>query len=198
MKNHGTTPQITGIYAEFQAAVIKALPRDIDQDVALGWTKNGKVLACILREALTPDGKPADDAYPISVDYRKNVEDGVEAGRYHWANPNITSEHFPTKRNGRTEVRVKLIHFNRSVSADEALRKLDRMGYRPVELHELLVFGEKYPEIQRRFPVVGLGSIWRDRNDNRYIPCLCGDSSRRYLNLISDEHDLDEIWRFAA
>ena len=66
MKNHGTTPQITGIYAEFQAAVIKALPRDIDQDVALGWTKNGEALARILREALTPSGKPTTSAYPPS------------------------------------------------------------------------------------------------------------------------------------
>ena len=68
MKNHGTTSQITGVYAEFQAAVIKALPRDIDQDVALGWTKNGEALARILREALTPDGKPVSDTYLMSGD----------------------------------------------------------------------------------------------------------------------------------
>ena len=202
MKNHGTTPQITGIYAEFQAAVIKALPRDIDQDVALGWTKNGEALARVLREALTPDGKPVSDTYIISVDYGENVEDGVEAGHYDWANSNITSEHFPTERKGTAKVEMKVIRFNRSVSTDEALCELDRMGYRPVELHELPAFGEKYPEIQREFPILALGSVWRDRDDNHCVPCLSGDNSRRYLNLFLnlyiEKYYYGENCRFAA
>jgi len=194
MKNHGTTSQITGVYAEFQAAVIKALPRDIDQDVALGWTKNGEALARILREALTPDGKPVSDTYLISVDYGRSAEDGVKAGRYHWANFNITSERFPTKRKGTTEIEVKLIHFNRSVSIDEALREFDRMGYRPVELHELLAFGEKYQEIQREFPILSLDSASR----NRCVLGLSGSNSRRYLNLFAEKHDYGDNCRFAA
>ena len=194
MKNHGTTPQVTGIYAEFQAAVIKALPRDIDQDVALGWTKNGEALARVLREALTLDGKPTTSAYPVTVDYGKNVEDGVEVGRYHWANFNITSEHFPTERNGIAEIEIKLIHFNRIISTVEALYELDRMGYRPAELHELLAFGEKYQEIQREFPILSLGSVLR----NHWVPGLSGGNSRRYLNLFVEGNNCGENCRFAA
>ena len=198
MKNSGTTSQVAGIYVEFQAAVIKALPRDIDQDVALGWTQNSESLARILRKALTPDGKPVSDTYLISVDYGRNVEDGVEAGRYHWANSNITSERFPTERKGTAKVEVKLIHFNWSVSTNKALRELDRMGYRPAELHELLALGEKYQEIQRKFPIVALGSVLR----NRCVLGLSGDNSRRYLNLYLnlyiEEHHYGENCRFAA
>jgi len=194
MKNHGTTSQVTGIYAEFQAAVIKALPRDIDQDVALGWTKNGEALARVLREALTPNGS-GRQMYPIIVNYERSVEDGVEAGHYDWVNSNITSEYFPTERKGTAKVEVKLIHFNRSISTDEALRELDRMGYRPAELHELLVFGEKYQKIQREFPILALGSVFRNRC---VVLGLSGDNSRRYLNLFVEEHDCGENCRFAA
>jgi len=192
MKNHGTTPQITGIYAEFQAAVIKALPRDIDQDVALGWTKNGETLARILREALTPNGS-GRQMYPIIVNYERSVEDGVEAGHYDWVNSNITSEYFPTERKGTTEIEVKLIHFNRIISTVEALCELDRMGYRPAEFHELLAFGEKYQEIQREFHILALGSVLR----NRCVLDLSGGNSRRYLNLLV-EYNYGENCRFAA
>ena len=176
MKNHGTTiSQITGIYAEFQAAIMEALPRDIDQDVALGWTKNGKVLTRVLRETLVPSSTPITaTTYHLTVNYERSVEDMVRAGRYNHINSDITSKHFPTKRKGVAEVEVELIHFNWGVCVwtDETLRELDRMGYRPAELHELLAFGEKYPEIQLKFPVAAIGSVWRGGSGGYYAPHL--------------------------
>lgn len=40
--------------ANFHAAVLKALPRDIDPDVARNWEKNGKALTKVLRGVLLP------------------------------------------------------------------------------------------------------------------------------------------------
>ena len=128
---HGTASQVTGSYVEFQAAVLQALPRDIDSDVALGWTQNGESLARVLREALTPDNKPAGNTYPLSVDYERSVEKGVKAGRYDWANSDINSRNFPTnKRKGMVGVAVELIHLhlNRVISTEEALHELHPMG----------------------------------------------------------------------
>ncbi|MFZ2555467.1 MAG: hypothetical protein WAZ27_05280 [Minisyncoccia bacterium] len=53
MKNHGTALSI-GQFTEFSAAVIKALPRDIDPEVALNWANNGAGLAKVLKDALCP------------------------------------------------------------------------------------------------------------------------------------------------
>jgi len=205
---HGTASRVTGSYVEFQAAVLRALPRDIDSDVALGWTQNGESLARVLREALTPRDMPAGlsaeasakagNTYHLSVDYGRNVEDGVKVGRYDWANADITSRNFPTKRKGTVEVAVELVHFNRYVSTDEALRELDKMGYRPAELHELLAFGEKYPEVQREFQIVALGSVWRYRDGDRYVPYLYGDGSGRGLYMGWIEDDWYVVYRFAA
>jgi hypothetical protein len=195
---HGTASQVTGSYVEFQAAVLRALPRDVNPDVALGWTQNGESLARVLREALTPDGKPAGNSYPLSVDYGRSVEDGVKAGRYDWANSNITSRNFPTKWKGTAEVTVGLAHFNRYVSTDETLRELDKIGMRPAELHEFLAFGEKYPEVQREFPIVALGSVWQGRLGIRRVPYLRRDGSMRGLDLYWIVHDWSEVCRFAA
>lgn len=53
MSKHGTALTV-GQFAEFSAAVIKALPRDIDPDIALGWASNGKALTKVLAENLCP------------------------------------------------------------------------------------------------------------------------------------------------
>ena len=199
----------TGQFREFAGAVLRSLPDDFDPTTAQGWIENQESLARVLRETLLPDGKPAGlpaeastqagNIYHLSVDYGRSVEDGVRAGRYDWAtSDDINSRNFPTKRKGTAEVEVELVHFNRGISTDEALGELDRMGYRPAEVHELLAFGEKYPKVQREFPIVALGSVWQDRNGDRSVPCLGRDGSERGLSLDWVEDDWYEVYRFAA
>ena len=139
-------------------------------------------------------------AYPISVDYERSVEAGVEAGHYEYVSPNIKSYNFPTKRTGTTEVVVELIHFKFGLSSNQVLRELDKMGYRPVDLHELLAFGEKYPKVQRKFPIAALGSIYRYGFCANYAPYLGVNSlgSRRVLNLIWVWVDWSTSYRVAA
>jgi hypothetical protein len=145
------------------------------------------------------ENKPAGNTYPLSVDYGRSVEDGVKAGRYDWVNPDITSKNFPTKRKGTAKVAVELIRFNRYISTDEALRELNRMGYRPAKLHVLLAFGEKYQEFQREFPVVALGSVWRRGwSGYRSIPCLNKLGSERSMELELFVGDWSEVCRFMA
>ena len=63
---NGTASQLTvpGAYVEFQLAVLRALPRDINPDVADGWRNNGQSLARVLREALLPPDEPAAELVP--------------------------------------------------------------------------------------------------------------------------------------
>ena len=50
------------------------------------------------------------------------------------------------------------------MSADQIRTKLDKMDLRPANLQEGLSFGERYPDVQREFPIVFLGSAWRRSN----------------------------------
>lgn len=197
-KKHGTTSQVDGSYVEFQAAILRALPRDIDLDVLLGWMRNGKALARVLKEVFMSADMPADNTYPLSVDYRKSVEDAVRSGLYDRADSDITTHNFPTKWKGTAKIRVELIQFNWWFSTDRILQELNRMGYRPAELHELLAFAEKYPDIQRAFPIVSLGSIWKDERGNRN-PYLDSCAVGRTLGLHWDNDNWhNEDYRFAA
>lgn len=136
--------------------------------------------------------------YAVTVDYGKSVEEMVKLGLYDWSNHDITSEHFPAKWTGQTDLAIELVHFNRYIGTNDALKELNRMGYRPAELHELLAFGEKYPDVQREFPVVALGSVWQRPYGYRYVPCLYWFGSKRRLYLRWSGRDWGDICRFAA
>lgn len=123
--------------------------------------------------------------FRLVVNYDESVETLVKRGKYDWTNDSITSKNFPTKRTGTSEVVVELVYLNRAVSTDEALAELDRMGFRPAELKELLVLGAEQPELQREFPIVALGSVWQYPD---------GDRRCAYLGRYADGRDLDLYW----
>lgn len=136
--------------------------------------------------------------FPLFVNYGMSIEDAVKLGRYDWAHDGITSKNFPTKRVGTANVVVELVHFNRSISTEDALREFDRMGYRPAELHEGLALGEAHPDLQREFSIVILGSVWQNHwNGSRVVPCLSRHGSKRSLSLGWIEYGWNESYRFA-
>ncbi|MEK7179333.1 MAG: hypothetical protein AAB727_03720 [Patescibacteria group bacterium] len=203
MANHGTTP---GYYIEFQTAVLRALPRDIEKDVALGWTQNGESLARILRRALVPN----NEAYELLVDYDLNIEKAVELGRYDVVDYRVfNSLNFKTLQKGKKRVIVDLVRFDECFSTDEVLRELNTMGYRPAELHELLALGESEPHVQCKGDMItALGSVWKSRAGKLYVPFLDGVAHERMLflaHIMGDKDDLEnprDNWgtsvRFAA
>ena len=117
------------------------------------------------------------------VNYDLRVEAAVREGKYDWSNTDINDKNFKTSHTGQKEVEMKLFHFNRYVESEEAIREMKKEGYRPAELHELLAFGAKYPDEQRKYPIVALGSVWRYWDGYRHVPYLWRDGSERNLNL---------------
>jgi hypothetical protein len=136
--------------------------------------------------------------YSVTVNYDRSVEDGVKAGNYDWVNNDITSEHFPMKRTGIEELSLHLVHFDRNISTEDALKKLDLMGLRPAELQELLSFGENYPDVQREFPIIALGSVWRSPAGYRLVSFLGRGGSDRVLYLGWRGHGWGDVCRGAA
>ena len=53
MSRHGNTLSLAQ-QANFHAAVLKALPRDIEPNTATAWERNGEGLTCVLRDVLFP------------------------------------------------------------------------------------------------------------------------------------------------
>lgn len=161
MPKHGTASQVSGSYVEFQAAVLRALPRDINADVAFGWTQNGEVLARALREALLPqsDNLKPGNTFMITCTGAKTSE-LVRIGRYSQVHGEITDEKFPIAPHPVISRRIELIEFdnrhgstNEEVFAEFAGRGLERPTY-----EDALSFGVAHSEEQMKRPIVFLHS----------------------------------------
>lgn len=164
----------TNQFAEFVSAVVRSLPRDMDPTTTQGWIQNQASLARTLRKALVP-------MYHLIVDYAQSLKQMIAAGYYDWVNPDI-EKNFSVQGSGRVELGAELIHLNRNVSSDEALKELDRLGYRAATAEELLAFGAAYPEKQREFPIVALGTVRRVYGGRRVL-FLWGGGLGRDLGL---------------
>ena len=138
------------------------------------------------------------ETFPVSVNYDLTVEQAIEAGDFQAVSANITGRNFSWTRKGQANVEIVLVRFDHRMSSPDVVRELDDEDMRAAELPELLAFAAAYPDVQRKFSVVGLGSIWRDRKGYANVPCLYTASEGRYLDL----HWWDDGWysysRFAA
>ncbi len=136
--------------------------------------------------------------FKVMVDYGKNLQEMIADGAYDYANPDITADHFPVKGEGKQEREVTLFHFNRSINSDNAIEEMAAAGYRPATIEEFLALGKAQPDLQRQFPIVALGSVWRGPRDGRRVPCLRGYDGKRVLYLDYYGGVWSVHYRFAA
>lgn len=132
--------------------------------------------------------KVTAEQYQLIVDYDQSVEEAIDAGKYDYYDNNITLLHSPIECFGRVNMKVMLVHFVvNTINTDIVLDELDKRDLRPAELCELLAFGAKFPERQKRFSILGIGSFLRNHSGNyNSYPCLSGESWRRGLFLRSE------------
>lgn len=142
----------------------------------------------------------AGDTHAVTVDYDLGLEHMIALGRYDWKNSDIKPKHFPVKGEGKVDVEITLVHYNRVMSTDDVLKDLDARGLRPIKIEELLALGanEKTRDLQREFPIIALGSVWQDLSGSRRCPCLDRDGSKRPLSLGWFVLGFDEFCRFGA
>ncbi len=118
------------------------------------------------------------DPVRLFVDYSRPLAGMIGGCRFDHVNSNITKEHFPInhRSNGQVEMKVfsakDLVGEERSVTSEEVMRILERKGYRPAELPEGLAYAKANPDESQKYPIVILGSVWRDFDGYRGVPFL--------------------------
>jgi len=136
--------------------------------------------------------------FKVVVDYAKSLEEMIEVGKYDNVNSDITSDHFPVTGTGQKEKEITLFHFNRSIFSNDAIAEMEKAGYHPALVEELLSLGAAYKELQKQFPIVALGSVWRYPDGSRHVPSLFWNGDERRLDLHCFESGWFVDWRFAA
>ncbi|MFH1047832.1 MAG: hypothetical protein V1738_06025 [Patescibacteria group bacterium] len=130
--------------------------------------------------------------YRITVDRGRTLGEAIAAGRYDSVDSDINSRNYSEPSPVPGEAEAVLVHLDRVATTAEAEAGIAHPGLRPVTLWELLAFGERYPDVQRQFPVIALGSSWIDSYGGRVVPLLFGCSGGRGLGLSWD--DPGDIW----
>jgi len=95
------------------------------------------------------------------------------------------------------DVAFELVHLAQYMSTEAVLAELDRRGLRPATHEELLGFARKYPELQRQFPIVALGSITLIGGHRRVAYVRRSDDGRD-LDLYVADDDWRDDDRFLA
>ena len=139
--------------------------------------------------------------FDFAVDYTRTVAEMVKVGKYDWSNNNITADHYPIpqdKAGKKEDINTKVFHFNRAISSADAVKEMEKEGYRPATAHEIMDFGEKNPELQRQFPIVALGSVWQYGILYRFVLVLGEGGSKRLLKLSFWDGGWADFYRFLA
>ncbi|MBI2033928.1 MAG: hypothetical protein HYT13_02415 [Candidatus Liptonbacteria bacterium] len=169
---HGTASQVTGGYVEFQAAVLRALPRDINPDVALGWTQNGESLARVLREAI--EGKFVGGVTPAFV------HDKTKEG---WTLIENTPRRITSVRD--LEIVPFLKKGESYVNGEEMVRRARvefDANYGQEDAEYVLEHEAEIPKEFRPYYLVFPGTVWQASRGGRHVPYLDGDGSRWSLD----------------
>jgi len=169
-----------------------------DDEILRVAAAQGDQLLDKFADVIAQAARKPQETLPVAVNYDLSVEEAIDAGDYQAVNENITSKNFSWKQSGKRDVEIVLVRFEHRMTSEGVVHELQEEGLRAAQLPELLAFGAAYPEVQRKFSVVGLGSAWRDRKGQINVPCLYAASEGRYVDL----HWWDDGWytysRFAA
>ena len=121
--------------------------------------------------------------FTVSVDETQTIEEAVAAGKFDWSHHEINSKNFPKLTDGqKSEKEVVLFHFEKKMHAEEIATEMDKAGYKPASVWDLLGLAVKKPDLQKEFPVVALGSVCTISR-NRFVTFLDEDSTGRKLTL---------------
>lgn len=123
------------------------------------------------------------DTYTVTVDETMSVEDLVKLGEFGFDNPDITTERFQSLKKGqKLDKEVFLLHFNKDMSYEAVIDQTDKFDFKSANVWDLISLAMKEPDLQRKFPIVALGSVC-GLGVNRRVPCLSEGSSGRSLCL---------------
>ncbi len=135
----------------------------------------------------------------LVVDYTKTVEEMMELAGLNC--PEVNSKNFPIPKEligKKVSIKVKLKHYGREISSDDAIAEINKEGFREGIIFELLALAIKFPDLQRKFIVVALGAVGHNASEHRHVPVLFVYVRERKLFLFWFDYAWGGCYHFLA
>lgn len=169
-------------FVEFITALVKAvIKRGGNEETIFNALKVDSKLIDKIAEIIVVAKTVKENVIRILKGF--SLSERIEKGKYDWTNSDINKKNFPETVPADYDAEYKLFHFNRNISSEGAIKEMEKEGYRPGNINELLTLGETKPELQREFPIVEIGSVWQDSFGSRNVAVLDCRGGRRMLDL---------------
>jgi len=163
------------------------------------WLNKGKEF----HQAMIEDRLEIKKLLTFLVNPIYDLDEAIKAGNFDWMYNFIKD---PINRqvfelhNSRIpkmkESELGLIHFRKQMSTEKAIEKIDEMGFRQGVPAELYGFAKKYPEEQKKYPIIILPTMEEYKKaikDNYSIADLRKDSSKKTSVFLSEYGNLSSL-----
>ncbi len=190
-----TIGEVKGLYADLNEKLASENCQEWYEALKLFLKKQNPWEA--VRAAANTVAEKVSKIFRITVNHHLPLKEMIKAGKYDWVNDDITEKRFPVPAGDMIELDTELFHLDCTISSENVLIEMDKKDYRPATIHELLAFGVSYPDVQREFPIVALGSV-AEVDGDRYVACLDRDDSVRDLGLDWFDDGWPRRYRFLA
>lgn len=123
---------------------------------------------------------------------------------FDWVNSDFRTAQFRAidccKKTGfnRHQLKFEYAHLGRRANSAEVIAEMNSRGLRPALFKELVAFARFFPDEQKKFPIIALGSVCPDQNGNRVAGLFVDYDGKRILGLYSFEILWDDNFRFLA
>lgn len=130
----------------------------------------------------------SEEFFPILVDLNLSIKEMIKAGCYDKAQPDINEKNFSTLGGscGRYEAIAVLVSFENQPTRYQVLKEFIQRGLKQPTLFDILAFGTQYPEMQRKFTIIGLREHMKDITGINFFVSLTATSVGRILTLLKE------------
>ena len=176
-----------------------------DEDLHLLAQSEGDSFIDKTAKKLVAFGAMQRNAFPVLVNYDLPHNLQIEEVGFDWItdydgnlilkNP---TEHLYPLPVGRKKQRITLVPIDCPAKKEAVLARMEELNVRPTLSPEFLALTRAFPDLQRQFPLIGLGSVWAGSGGNRLVLYACESSGERDLRLRWDDREWDVDFRFPA
>lgn len=166
--------------ADYEASQVKSLCEgDILTQVRQVLLGNARIVPIELAPA-TPLAQAVRNTLTV-LPYLTILE-RIALGAYDWKNDAITNQRFPHDVMTVGEWEYDTYHPDCSISSEDAKNGAEVDGWIVAKAEHLFAFGQAFPDVQRKFPIIALGSVCEVSSRRRVLE-LWGSGFRRVVNL---------------